>query len=86
MVEDVSWWSQFVGWLKGLIPAGMALLLGLYYYMKQKLRREEARHDDTKLGKNYAENRLEVKNETDGKSDADVIRDAIDEGRQLGDS
>lgn len=86
MSENSSLWSRIAGWLKGLVPAGMALLLGLYYYMKQKLRREEARHDQTKLEKQYMENEQQVERDNDGKSDADVVADAIREGRQHRDS
>lgn len=85
MAENKTWYQGILNWIKEVVPMGFALVLSVYHYMRQKLLREEARHDKTKLQNEELQNEIAVDKELDGKSDRDVIDDAISEGAKLRD-
>jgi len=88
MSENKSAWTRIVdtllGWLKQL--GGTAFVLAIIRYFKRKTWFAERKVEQKELELKHHENEKEVENNNRNKSDLDIVRDAIREGGEPGDS
>jgi len=70
-------------WLKG---QSLAIGIWIYHRLLSVISREKALRSIAELEKKKLENKIEVDKKNSTKSDADIVNDAISEGRQSSDS
>lgn len=73
---------KVLDWLKDVLPTAGAFGYWIYNRMKQRIIRLEKEKGKVELEKKYLENREKVERDNADKSDADIVRDAIDEGKR----
>lgn len=80
-----SRWDSFVDgvlkWFKTVAP--LAVFSAITRYFKRKAWFAERKTDETELKLKHHENEAKVEKENSGKSDSDIVRDAISEGAKL---
>ena len=85
MSNDKSAWSDVVGrifdWLKTVVP--ITVLMAGYRYLKGKIWRAEREIEKKQMEIAHYENEKTVREANADKTDADIIRDAIDRGKRL---
>lgn len=83
--EKKSGWESLVkgvvDWFKTVGP--LAIFAAISRYFKRKAWFAERKTEETELKLKHHENEAAVEKENSGKSDLDIVRDAISEGQQL---
>lgn len=59
------------------------LAVAIFFWMRERLRGEKQLRHKAELETKYLENQVRVERENEDKSDLDIVRDAIDEGRRV---
>ena len=74
---------SFVNWLKDVLPSAGAVGMIVYNYLKGKIVALKRQLLGVELEKKHLENKEQVQKDNRGKSDFDIIGDAIREGRDI---
>lgn len=75
--------ANIISWLKDVLPSAGAVGMIVYNYLKGKIVALKRELLGVQLEKKHYENKEQVEKDNRGKSDLDIARDAIREGRGL---
>jgi hypothetical protein len=73
--------SIFQDWLVGIVSAAVGFFILRFAYLQNKLGKYQKENVDLRLKEKESENAEMVRKENAGKSDADIVRDAIKRGQ-----
>jgi len=77
--------NKVLNWVRDVLPTVTAVGSMVYNYMLKRVRNEEKKVAKLKLELELERNKERVEEENRGKSDLDVLDDAIGKGRELRD-
>lgn len=72
--------SKILGWLRDILPSVTLVGSLIYNYMLRKISFLKRENAQLELDLEYKENEDDVEKANSGKSDSDIIRDAIEQG------
>ena len=83
LIKKVNKWAEKIfTWLRDVIPSVTAVGSLIYNYMLRKVNTLQKEKNALELELEYKENEDAVEKENIGKSDSDIINDAISKGRE----
>lgn len=80
-LKNLSWKTKLFDWVKRLLP--IVFLISVIRYLRNKLWVQKRKTEECELENEYLTNRIDVEEANRDKSDADIVRDALREGREL---